>query len=203
VNIFLAADLPRGVAGCNETCMHERAVCQHRRDSTYAVPCVPADTVCAYGATTNTGVAMSRPMATWRCRVRALPRLRRASRARHRQPCGFHRSAGHESRLRDTRIFTNEIFRMKLITMAALLADGKRFAPMARPLIRRGDESPDGDLALPRPRLATASPGAASATPPTLRVSSPRRTRTRHPSSDCWRSSLRSGDISPLTNFHE
>ena len=58
----------------------------------------------------------------------------------------------------------------------------------ARPLIRRGDESPDGDWALPWPRRASASPGVASATPPTLRVSSPRRTRmppTRH------------------TNFHE
>ena len=53
---------------------------------------------------------------------------------------------------------------------------------------RRGDESPDGDLALPRPRLAPASPGVASAAPPTLRVSSPRRSRmppSRH------------------TNFHE
>ena len=39
---------------------------------------------------------MSRLPATWRCRVRAAPRLRRASRPRHRQPCGFHRLAGHE-----------------------------------------------------------------------------------------------------------
>ena len=49
----------------------------------------------------------------------------------------------------------------------------------ARPLIRRGDESPDGDLALPCPRRASASPGVASAAPPTLRVSTPRRTRMR------------------------
>ena len=46
------------------------------------------------------GSAMSRLMATWRCRVRAAPRLRRASRPRHRQPCGFHRLAGHECRLK-------------------------------------------------------------------------------------------------------
>ena len=47
------------------------------------------------GATRNheSGVAMSRLMATWRCRVRAAPRLRRASRPRHRQPFGFHRPA--------------------------------------------------------------------------------------------------------------
>ena len=53
---------------------------------------------------------------------------------------------------------------------------------------RRGDESPNGDLALPRQRLASASPGVASAPSPTLRVPSPRRTRTRP---------------SPHTNFHE
>jgi len=46
---------------------------------------------------------------------------------------------------------------------------------------RRGDGSPDGDLAVPRPRLATASPGVASAAPPTLRVSSPRRSRKLGP----------------------
>ena len=52
----------------------------------------------------ETGIAMSRPMATGRCRGRDAPRLRRASRPRHRQPCGFHRSAGHECGLRRTRI---------------------------------------------------------------------------------------------------
>ena len=57
----------------------------------------------------ESGVAMSRLMATWCCRGRATPRLRRASRPRHRQPCGFHRPAGHECRLRGTRIFTNGI----------------------------------------------------------------------------------------------
>ena len=58
----------------------------------------------------------------------------------------------------------------------------------ARPRNRHSDESPDGDWALPWPRRASASPGVASATPPTLRVSSPRRSRmppSRH------------------TNFHE
>ena len=45
----------------------------------------------------ESGAAMSRLMATWRCRVRAAPWLRRAARRRHRQPCGFHRRAGHES----------------------------------------------------------------------------------------------------------
>ena len=44
----------------------------------------------------ESGAAMSRLMATWRCRVRAAPRLRRAARPRHHQPCGFHRRAGHE-----------------------------------------------------------------------------------------------------------
>ena len=58
----------------------------------------------------------------------------------------------------------------------------------AQPRIRRGDESPDGDLALVRPRRASASPGVASASSPTLRVSSPRRSRMRP---------------SPLTNGHE
>ena len=56
------------------------------------------------------------------------------------------------------------------------------------PRIRRGDESPDGDLALPCPRRSLASPGVASATSPTLRVSSSRRSRMRP---------------SPHTNFHE
>ena len=58
----------------------------------------------------------------------------------------------------------------------------------ARPRNRHSDESPDGDWALPWPRRASASPGVASATSPTLRVSSPRRSRmppSRH------------------TNFHE
>ena len=55
----------------------------------------------------ESGSAMSRQMATWRCRVRAAPRLRRASRPRHRQPCGFHRLAGHECGLRRTRTDTN------------------------------------------------------------------------------------------------
>ena len=55
------------------------------------------------------GVAMRRLTATWRCRVRAAPRLRRASRPRHRQPCGHHRPAGHECRLRGTRMLTNGI----------------------------------------------------------------------------------------------
>ena len=45
----------------------------------------------------ESGAAMSRLMATWRCRVRSAPWLRRAARPRHRQPCGFHRRAGHES----------------------------------------------------------------------------------------------------------
>ena len=58
-------------------------------------------------ATTNTVVAMSRLTATWRCRVRAAPWLRRAARPRHRQPCGFHRPAGHERDLRRTQIITN------------------------------------------------------------------------------------------------
>ena len=58
----------------------------------------------------------------------------------------------------------------------------------AQPRIRRGDESPDGDLALPCPRRAQASPGFAGATSPTLRVSSPRRSRMRP---------------SPHTNGHE
>ena len=49
----------------------------------------------------------------------------------------------------------------------------------ARPLIRRGVESPDGDLALPCPRRASASPGVASEAPQTLRVSTPRRTLMR------------------------
>ena len=52
---------------------------------------------------------VSRLMTTWRCRVRAAPRLRRASRPRHRQPCGFHRLAGHECGLSRTRILTNGI----------------------------------------------------------------------------------------------
>ena len=81
--------------GCTETFMHEDAVCQHHRDSTYTVPYVSACPICA----------------------------------------------------------------------------------SARPLIRRGVESPDGDLALPCPRCASASPGVASAAPPTLRVSTPGRTR--------------------------
>ncbi len=34
-------------------------------------------------------------------------------------------------------------------------------------------------------------------------LSPPAKSRMRHPSSGCWRSSLRSGDISPHTNFHE
>ena len=54
---------------------------------------------------------------------------------------------------------------------------------------RRGDASPDGDLALSRPRRASASPGVASAAPPTLRASSPRRTRmppTRHTNAHEW-----------------
>ena len=42
---------------------------------------------------------------------------------------------------------------------------------------RRIDESHDGDLALPRPHPASASPGGAYAPSPTLRVSSLRRTR--------------------------
>ena len=50
----------------------------------------------ACGATTKTGESMSRLTATWLCRVRTLPRLRRAVRTRHRQPCGSHRFAGHE-----------------------------------------------------------------------------------------------------------
>ena len=58
----------------------------------------------------------------------------------------------------------------------------------ARPRIRRGDESPDGDLALPCPRRAQASPGVASTTSPPLRVPSPRRSRMRP---------------SPHTNGHE
>ena len=49
----------------------------------------------------------------------------------------------------------------------------------ARPRIRRRDESPDGDLSLPRPLRALASPGGASTPPPTLRVSSSRRSRKR------------------------
>ena len=40
----------------------------------------------------------------------------------------------------------------------------------ARDQTRRGDESPDGDLAMPCPRRTSASPGVASAAPPTLRV---------------------------------
>ena len=40
----------------------------------------------------------------------------------------------------------------------------------ARPRIRLCDESPDGDLALPCPRRARASPGVASTASPTLRV---------------------------------
>ena len=55
----------------------------------------------------ESGAAMSRLMATWRCRVRAAPRLRRAARPCHRQPCGFHRRAGHECGLRRTRTCTN------------------------------------------------------------------------------------------------
>ena len=55
----------------------------------------------------------------------------------------------------------------------------RQISASARPLIRRGVESPDGDLALPCPRRASASPGVASAAPPTLRVSTPRRTRMR------------------------
>ena len=55
----------------------------------------------------------------------------------------------------------------------------QQISASARPLIRRGVESPDGDLALPCPRRASASPGVASAAPPTLRVSPPRRTRMR------------------------
>ena len=58
----------------------------------------------------------------------------------------------------------------------------------ARPRIRLCDESPDGDLALPCPRRAQASPGVASTPPPTLRVSSPRRSRMRP---------------APHTNIHE
>jgi len=42
---------------------------------------------------------------------------------------------------------------------------------------RRIDVSPDGDLALPRPHPASASPGGAYAPSPTLRVTSLRRTR--------------------------
>ena len=57
----------------------------------------------------ESGSAMSRQMATWRCRVRDTPRLRRASRPRHRQPCGFHHIADHERRLRGTRMFTNRL----------------------------------------------------------------------------------------------
>ena len=44
----------------------------------------------------ETAESMSRLTATWRCRVRTLPRFRRAVRTRHRQPCGSHRFAGHE-----------------------------------------------------------------------------------------------------------
>ena len=64
----------------------------------------------------------------------------------------------------------------------------RQISANARPRNRHSDESPDGDWALPWPRRASASPGVASATPPTLRVSSPRRSRMRP---------------SPHTNFHE
>ena len=64
----------------------------------------------------------------------------------------------------------------------------RQISANARPRNRHGDESPDGDWALPWPRRASAPPGVASATPPTLRVSSPRRSRMRP---------------SPHTNFHE
>ena len=50
----------------------------------------------ACGATTKTGESMSRLTATWLCRVRTLPRLRRAVLTRHRQHCESHRFAGHE-----------------------------------------------------------------------------------------------------------
>ena len=65
----------------------------------------------------------------------------------------------------------------------ALRAQATRRLPArandARPRIRRRDESPDGDLSLPRLHRALASPGGASAPPPTLRVSSSRRSRKR------------------------
>ena len=64
----------------------------------------------------------------------------------------------------------------------------RQISANARPRNRHSDESPDGVWALPWPRRASASPGVASATPPTLRVSSPRRSRMRP---------------SPHTNFHE
>ena len=35
------------VIGCTGTFMRENAICQHRRDSTYTVPYVPADWICA------------------------------------------------------------------------------------------------------------------------------------------------------------
>ena len=90
--------------------MHEDAICQHRRGYTYTVPYVLANPICAT-RDHETGMAMSRLMATGRCRGRDAPRLCRASRPRHRQPCGFHRLAGHECGLRRTRIFTNGITR--------------------------------------------------------------------------------------------
>ena len=66
---------------------------------------------------------------------------------------------------------------MKAKTAFRPMAIYVRWRLRRSPRIRRGDESPDCDLALPCPRRSLASPGVASATSPTLRVSSSRRSR--------------------------
>ena len=108
--------------------MHEDAICQHRRDYTYTVPYVLANPISAT-RDHETGMAMSRLMATGRCRGRAAPRLCRASRPRHRQPYGFHRPAGHEC---DTPLatagaarFARGIFRRTRIRKYVLRQGGK------------------------------------------------------------------------------